>query len=47
VTDNRAALDSNTTRDATALRILAEPAYFQVADGLDLTRAVWARQKVA
>ncbi len=37
VTDNRAALDSNTTRDATALRILAEPAYFQVADGLDLT----------
>lgn len=37
VTDNRAALDSNTTRDATALRILAEPAYFQVADGLDLS----------
>jgi hypothetical protein len=37
VTDNRAALDSNTTRDATALRILAEPAYFQVADGIDLT----------
>lgn len=37
VTDNRAALDSNTTRDATALRVLAEPAYFQVADGLDLT----------
>ncbi|MBU2065006.1 MAG: DUF1302 domain-containing protein [Gammaproteobacteria bacterium] len=37
VTDNRNALDSNTTRDATALRILAEPAYFQVADGIDLT----------
>ena len=37
VTDNRAALDSNTTRDATALRVLAEPAYFQVADGLDLS----------
>jgi hypothetical protein len=37
VTDNRAALDANTTRDATALRVLAEPAYFQVADGLDLS----------
>lgn len=37
VTDNRTALDANTTRDATALRVLAEPAYFQVADGLDLT----------
>ncbi len=37
VTDNRAALDSNTTRDATALRVLAEPAYFQIADGLDLS----------
>ncbi|WP_295472657.1 DUF1302 domain-containing protein [uncultured Pseudomonas sp.] len=37
VTDNRQALDSNTTRDATALRILAEPAYFQVADGVDLS----------
>lgn len=37
VTDNRAALDPNTTRDATALRVLAEPAYFQVADGLDLS----------
>ncbi|MCW2294993.1 hypothetical protein M2262_005043 [Pseudomonas sp. BIGb0408] len=37
VTDNRAALDGNTTRDATALRVLAEPAYFQVADGVDLS----------
>lgn len=37
VTDNRAALDNNTTRDATALRVLAEPAYFQIADGLDLS----------
>ncbi|WP_443191829.1 DUF1302 domain-containing protein [Pseudomonas indica] len=37
VTDNRDALDSNTTRDATALRVLAEPAYFQIADGLDLS----------
>jgi hypothetical protein len=37
VTDNRASLDANTTRDATALRVLAEPAYFQVADGLDLS----------
>ncbi|CAH0125232.1 DUF1302 domain-containing protein [Pseudomonas mediterranea] len=37
VTDNPGALDPNTTRDATALRVLAEPAYFQVADGLDLS----------
>lgn len=37
VTDNRGALDSNTTRDATALRVLAEPAYFQIGDGIDLT----------
>ncbi len=37
ITDNRAALDPNTTRDATAFRILAEPAYFQVADGLDIS----------
>ncbi|WP_137819652.1 DUF1302 domain-containing protein [Pseudomonas sp. 2FG] len=37
ITDNRTALDPNTTRDATAFRVLMEPAYFQVADGLDLS----------
>ncbi|ROM98005.1 DUF1302 domain-containing protein [Pseudomonas brassicacearum] len=37
VTDNRAALDPNTTRDATALRVLMEPAYFQLFDGVDIT----------
>ncbi|WP_434576946.1 DUF1302 domain-containing protein [Pseudomonas sp. Z5-35] len=37
VTENAAALDSNTTRDATALRVLMEPAYFQIVDGVDLT----------
>ncbi len=37
VTDNRGALDSNTTRDATALRVLAEPAYFQIGDGIDMS----------
>ncbi len=30
-------LDPNTTRDATAVRMIFEPAYYQVADGLDLT----------
>ncbi|NQD94368.1 DUF1302 family protein, partial [Pseudomonas sp. CrR25] len=37
VTDNRAAVDPNTTRDATAFRVLMEPAYFQVMDGVDIT----------
>lgn len=37
VTDNPGALDPNSTRDATALRVLMEPAYFQVMDGLDIT----------
>ncbi|MET0266609.1 MAG: DUF1302 domain-containing protein [Duganella sp.] len=30
-------LDPNTTRDATAVRMIFEPAYYQVVDGLDLT----------
>lgn len=30
-------LDPNTTRDATALRMIFEPAYYQVVTGLDLT----------
>ncbi|NQD93749.1 DUF1302 domain-containing protein [Pseudomonas sp. CrR25] len=37
VTDNAAALAPNSTRDATAFRVIMEPAYFQVADGLDIT----------
>ncbi|SEN92982.1 Protein of unknown function [Duganella sp. CF517] len=35
--DFQGALDPNTTRDATAARVIFEPAYFQVIDGLDLT----------
>ncbi|WP_052024666.1 DUF1302 domain-containing protein [Pseudomonas sp. G5(2012)] len=37
VTDNPEAQDPNTTRDATAFRVLMQPAYFQVMDGIDLT----------
>lgn len=37
VTENRAALDPNSSRDATAFRVLFEPAYFQFFDGLDLS----------
>lgn len=37
VTKNAAALDPNTTRDAAALRVIFEPAYFQVVPGLDIT----------
>ncbi|MFJ7797115.1 DUF1302 domain-containing protein [Pseudomonas sp. NPDC096950] len=36
-TENRAEIDPNTTRDATAFRVLMEPAYFQVLDGIDIT----------
>lgn len=36
VTKNAAALDPNSTRDAIAVRFIFSPAYFQVADGLDL-----------
>ena len=37
VTKNPAAIDPNTTRNASALRILFEPQYFQVYPGVDLT----------
>ena len=37
VTENPGALDPNSTRDATALRVLMQPTYFQVLDGLDVT----------
>ena len=37
VTDNLHALDPNTTRDATAIRMIFEPAYYQVINGLDIT----------
>lgn len=37
ITRNPQALDANTTRDATALRFIFEPAYFQVLPGLDLS----------
>jgi hypothetical protein len=33
----RGSLDPNTTRDATSARVIFEPAYYQVADGLDLS----------
>lgn len=33
---NRDALEPNTTRDSTALRIVFEPQYFQVFDGVDI-----------
>jgi hypothetical protein len=36
VTDNRAALDPNATREASALQFVFTPEYFQVAPGLDL-----------
>lgn len=36
VTRNPVALDPNTTRDATAVRVIFSPAYFQVVSGLDL-----------
>ncbi|WP_454737216.1 DUF1302 domain-containing protein [Cupriavidus necator] len=34
---NAAALDANTTRDAAALRVVLEPSYFQVMEGLDIS----------
>ncbi|NQD93135.1 DUF1302 family protein, partial [Pseudomonas sp. CrR25] len=37
VTENRAAQDPNSSRDATAFRVLLEPSYFQFFDGLDLS----------
>lgn len=37
ITKNPAALDPNTTRDATALRMVFEPQYFQVIDGVDIS----------
>lgn len=36
VTDNKAALDPNATRDASAIQFVFTPEYFQVAPGLDL-----------
>ncbi|MBV1787403.1 DUF1302 domain-containing protein [Marinobacterium sp. D7] len=36
VTKNESALDPNTTRDAWAMRMIFNPAYFQVLPGLDL-----------
>jgi len=33
----KGSLDPNTTRDATALRMIFEPAYYQVVTGLDIT----------
>lgn len=37
VTQNPDAIAVNTTRDATAIRLIFEPAYFQVLPGLDIT----------
>jgi hypothetical protein len=37
ITKNAAALDPNTTRDATAIRVVFEPQYFQVLDGVDIS----------
>jgi hypothetical protein len=34
---NQGSLDPNTTRDATSVRMIFEPAYYQVVSGLDLT----------
>lgn len=36
VTRNAAALDPNSTRDATAMRLIFSPAYYQVIDGVDV-----------
>lgn len=37
VQENPLSVATNSTRDATAMRLIFEPAYFQVVDGLDLT----------
>jgi hypothetical protein len=37
ITKNAAALDPHTTRDAWAMRMIFEPAYYQVVQGLDIT----------
>lgn len=37
VTKNATALEPNATRDATAIRMVFEPAYYQVLNGLDVT----------
>jgi hypothetical protein len=37
VTKNEAALDPNSTRDASALRFILQPTYYQAASGLDLS----------
>ncbi|MFJ3681338.1 DUF1302 domain-containing protein [Pseudomonas sp. NPDC090208] len=37
ITKNADALDPNATRDAGAVRMIFEPAYYQVLDGMDLT----------
>jgi len=37
ITKNADALDPNATRDAGAVRMIFEPAYYQVLDGVDLT----------
>ncbi len=34
---SRGSLDPNTTRDATAIRMIFEPAYYQIVNGLDIT----------
>lgn len=34
---NQGSLDPNTTRDATSIRMIFEPAYYQVVNGLDIT----------
>lgn len=34
---NQGSLDPNATRDATAIRVVFEPAYYQVVSGLDIT----------
>jgi Protein of unknown function (DUF1302) len=36
-TANCAVVDPNTTRDATAMRMIFEPAYYQVVNGMDIT----------
>ncbi|MCY1271150.1 hypothetical protein D9M70_197040 [compost metagenome] len=40
VSENREALEPNASRDATALRMVFEPAYYQVLDGLDVSLPV-------
>jgi Protein of unknown function (DUF1302) len=40
VTENKAALETNTTRDALATRFIMEPSWFQVIPGLDISAPI-------